>query len=610
MSETVSDNGLSHIEPPCWWVGMNTELQLMLHGKELSGAALDVYRDGMRASGVAVKALHNAESPNYLFADIAIDKDALPGTYVFKITRSNGQASNFNYTIGKKNASDRKSFTSADMLYLIMPDRFANGDSSNDSVEGCLEKANYDSKDGRHGGDIKGIADHLDYLENLGVTALWSTPLLLDDEPIYSYHGYACSDYYMIDPRYGSNDDYKNLTAEAHNHGIKMVMDFVTNHCGTAHWWMKDLPFQDWIHQWPEFTRSNYALEALSSPNATEEDITYCTEGWFDTSMPDMNMDNQYLLKYFIQSAIWWIEWAGIDGLRVDTYPYNGKEEIAAWTKGVLNEYPRLTIVGECWIHSPAQVAYWQGGKKNYDKYDSHLPMVMDFPLLDAIWEAMPAFGKSETSWGEGLTKVYQCLAHDGEYADIDRIMLFLTNHDTDRAADLIDKSIGKGRPEREVVARMKLCLTLIGTLRGMPQLYVGDENMMRADGRGGDGSRRVDFPQAWFNAEGRTASQNELVDFTSRLFQWRKGATAIHSGKTKTFSSTGNLFVYFRIAEKQKVMVVLNASAKPVEIDWNKYISCLGQSSFGTDILSETDIAFDTPYTIEPMSSMVIEFK
>lgn len=355
----------------------------------------------------------------------------------------------------------RKSFTTADMIYLLMPDRFANGDASNDSTPHTRERADRSAFFGRHGGDLQGMIDHLDYIAGLGATAVWPTPLLLDDEPEGSYHGYACGDYYRIDPRFGSNELYREFVGKAHEHGLKVIMDIVTNHCGTGHWWMKDLPFRDWIHQFPEYTGTNVCFSTNMDPNASRYDLDLQESGWFVPSMPDMNLDNPYVLQYFKQWAVWWIEYAGLDGFRVDTYPYNEKVPMSEWCAAVRREYPDFNIVGECWTSSIPQLAYWQGGNPNKDGFDSHLPSIMDFPLQEAICRALPT---DSLRWGEGMTRVYDCLSHDFVYHDLSKMMIFVANHDTDRIGDIVRRN-----PDR-----LKLSMAMLATMRGHPADILG----------------------------------------------------------------------------------------------------------------------------------------
>ena len=401
---------VSHVEPLSWWTGMNTPLQLMIHGQGVSEYVLSV--EG--GAGVAVSAVHEADSPNYLFADIKISEKACPGTYYLVFTRKGESVPAFKYPYEiesrRPGSASRKSFTTADMVYLIMPDRFANGDTSNDSVDSMAEKADRSEPFGRHGGDIQGIIDHLDYIAGLGATYVWATPFLADNAPEGSYHGYAASDYYHIDPRFGSNSLYRTFVEKASERGLGVIMDMVPNHCGTEHWWMDDLPFKDWIHQFPEYTGTNVCFSANMDPNASARDLYLNESGWFVPSMVDMNLDNPYMLRYFVQWAVWWIEYAGLEGLRVDTYPYNEKQPAADWCAAILDEYPDMNIVGECWTSSVPQLAYWQGGNQNKDGFDSNLPSIMDFPLYDALCAGLPC---DNPGWGQGMARIYDILSHD-----------------------------------------------------------------------------------------------------------------------------------------------------------------------------------------------------
>ena len=335
---------------------METPLQIMLHGVNLSGASVTL---ACHADGVEITAVHDADSPNYLFIDLKIGKETTPQMLEFNVKLRSGFPLSFRYELkARREASaSRKGFGPADLIYLLVPDRFANGDPSNDTVAGCADTCDRSRPGMRHGGDIKGIQDHLDYLSELGVTAVWPTPLLLDNEPKTSYHGYACSDYYLVDPRFGSNKDYRELVAAAHSKGLKFIMDLVPNHCATSHWWMKDLPFNDWVNRFPTFTRSNFALTTCSDPHSTKYDYELNTRGWFDYSMADVNLCNPFVFNYFRQMAVWWIEYADLDGLRVDTFPYSEKKAISEWTGDILKEYPELNIVGECWVENVATVA-------------------------------------------------------------------------------------------------------------------------------------------------------------------------------------------------------------------------------------------------------------
>lgn len=606
------DAQVQRAEPSSWWLGMKTNLQVMFYGEDIASSTVS-------AKGLKITGVHKADSPNYLFVDVEIPADAKPGTYTFKFKGPNGSFTH-PYTISErsKDSAARKGYDSSDLIYLIMPDRFANGDLSNDSTADTAEKANRANANGRHGGDIQGIIDHLDYIKSLGATAIWSTPLLLDDEPRVSYHGYACSDYYNIDPRYGTNELYRTLVTESHKRDLKVIMDIVTNHCGTAHWWMKDLPFTDWVN--PN-GRSRGSMSAYMDPNGAQVDQDEFSRVWFAASMPDMNMQNPYLLKYFTQWAIWWIEYAGLDGFRVDTFPYNDKETMSLWCAAVMNEYPSFSIVGECWMGSPAQVSYWDGRKTNFDGYSSHLTSVMDFPLMNAIISSLrPAQQSQSGRRSSGLSSVYDVIAQDYLYADPSSILLFPSNHDTNRIADDF-----QGDPRRVMMA-----MTIIATVRGIPQIYYGDEWLARASKaeRPGDGDKRVDFLGGWagdqqnlFTADGRSAEQNLVFDYMSKLFNWRKTASVIHHGRTVHFRPVAQQaqrgqeqsippYIYFRYDDDAKVMVALNASESPVKIDWERIAQMTQDVKTGTDVITGSRVNVGAETFIPAMGSLVVEFK
>lgn len=597
---TIKAQKIDRAEPLSWWVGMETPLQIMFYGEGLHGATVSC-----SGEGVTVTKVYPAQNDRYLFADVSVAADARPGEYTFVIRGGRGETA-YKYRIDerRKGSRDRKSFTSADAVYLLMPDRFANGDPSNDDTPDTREKADRSDKHGRHGGDIQGIIDRLDYLADLGVTAVWSTPLLLDDEPAYSYHGYACADYYRIDPRYGSNELYRTMVDEAHRRGLKVIMDMVPNHCGAAHRWMEALPLPDWVHTFDTFTQTNNAFSTAADPNASQADKARCVDGWFDKPMPDMNLENPFVLNYFTQWAVWWIEWAGLDGLRVDTFPYNPKEQAARWVRAIRAEYPNLNIVGECWTSSPALAAYWDGDSDNRDGYSSGLPSVMDFPLQEAL---AGAFRKDTVGWGEGLAKVYDVLAHDFLYPDPRKLMIFAGNHDTDRLAWFI-----RSDPDKA-----KLVMTMLATLRGVPQLYYGDEVMLLGDRKEGHGGQRIDFPGGWagdktdlFSDRKRTPARAQVFDHTRRLFNWRKGAKAVHEGRTLHFLPVGEVYVYFRYTDEQCVMVVVNGSRERQTLDWSRFAEMTDGYSAGTDILSGRAFRIGEPVGVEPVGSMVIELK
>ncbi len=626
----ADENQVQRVEPLSWWTGMTTDLQIMVQGP-----AISEYDVAVEGKGLSVKAVHKADSPNFLFIDMAV-KTA--GEYNLVFTRGD-DSFKYPYIIREreKGSRERESFTTADMIYLIMPDRFSSAFMDNDEqwqggeyfdgsarpwkVPETPDEVNRADAVARHGGDIQGMMNHLDYIAGLGATAIWCTPLLLDNQPRESYHGYACADYYHIDPRFGDNELYKSFVQAAHEHGLKIIMDIVTNHCGTAHWWMDDAPFKDWYHSAEPYVQMNALFSVYMDPNASIRDRERQESGWFVPSMPDMNLDNPYVLKYFQQWAIWWIEYAGLDGLRVDTYPYNEPEPMSRWCKAVTDEYPNMNIVGECWDSKIPQLAYWQKDNPNADGFNSNLPSIMDFPLESAIKQAL---NEDYVNWDEGMTRIYTVIAQDFAYKDLSHMMTFFANHDHARTGDVL----------REDPSRMKLAITLLATLRGIPQLYYGDEMMFleRKDVPSHDGAKRIDFPGGWeddvidlFDKDGRELAPRiyehaeELHDYTANLFNWRKGNKAVQDGKTLHFLSranigssniTDNTYAYFRYTDTDAVFVYINNSFEPHALDWDHYREFVEGPVNGRNVLTGEDITLRNGITIEPKSALVVEFK
>jgi len=581
---------IRHIEPLCWWTGMKTPLQLMINGEDIG--SYDVSVSGGR--GVSVSGIHKAESPNYVFVDVDIADNAAPGTYTLEFSRE-GDSFSIPYEIGarREGSQMRQGFSTSDLIYLIMPDRFANADPTNDNTFDTIETMDKEAFFGRHGGDLQGIIDHLDYIADLGATAIWLNPALEDNEPVSSYHGYACTDYYKIDSRFGGNEKYREFVKESHARGIKVIMDIVTNHAGDKHWWMEDLPFADWIHQWPDYTHSNCAFSAQNDPYCSKLDSRNMQEGWFDTSMVDMNLDNPYLLQYFKQWGIWWAEWADLDGFRVDTYPYNEKEPMAEWNKSILTEYPNFNIVGEVWSNNVPQVAYWQAGNPNRDGFNSNLPTIMDFCLQTAMCNSL---NTPYESWDEGITKVYDCIANDVYLNDVDHLMIFSSNHDQDRVADIF------GEDPRKV----KLMMTIVGTVRGIPQIYTGDEVLQTSRDRSqGHGGLRREFPDNW----SESAGAKDVHDFTRALFQWRKGSDAVQHGKTLHFLSRQNTYAYFRYTDDDAVFVFLNNNAGPFRIPWADYAEFTESHPGGWKNALTGETVDTNNLTIDEKSSIILEY-
>ena len=589
-------------EPPFWWSGMhNPELQVMFYGKDIAKYTPSV------SNNVVITNVVKTENPNYVF--VTIDTKNIAATdLTFSFKEKNRVAFTHKYSLKQRKAgsAERESYNSSDMMYLIMPDRFANGNAANDSDKNLNEKADRNNPGGRHGGDIEGIIKNLDYLQELGATALWSTPLCEDNDKGYSYHGYGQSDVYKIDARYGTNEDYVRLSAELKKRGMKLVMDYVTNHWGAEHWMYKDLPMYEWVHQFPGYSQSNYRMTTQFDPNASKVDARQCMDGWFVPSMPDLNQSNPLVLKYLTQNAIWWIEYADLGGFRVDTYSYNDKEGIAKWTKAITDEYPYFNIVGEVWMHDQAQMAYWQKDSKiaAIQSYNSYLPSVMDFTLHDAFGNA---FNEDKTDWDRGMQKVYDNFTNDFLYPDINNILIFAENHDTGRFNEIYKNDFSK----------YKMAMTLLATVRGIPQLYYGSEIGMAGDKGKGDADIRRDFPGGWagdtnnaFTKTGRTAEQQKFFELTSRLFTWRKNKEVIHTGKTTHYLPHDNVYVYFRHNDKESVMVLINNSNEAKTFGTARFGESLKSYTSGTDVVSGKSVNLKADVTMEPKSALVLELK
>lgn len=590
---------ITRVEPLCWWTDMHQPLTLMFYGEDLQDATVSIQELAagriMRGQciGLVPTGQHNAESKNYLFVDMDVRQ---AGTYRITLRKGNRRAT-YDYTIydRREGSRERQSFTSADVVYLIMSDRFVDGDPSNNSTDNTREKADKQNIHGRFGGDIQGIISQLGHISDLGATAIWPTPLLLDDEEKWSYHGYACSDYYHVDPRFGSNELYRQMVDSAHTYDIKVIMDMVPNHCGGAHWWMKDLPYRDWVNQFDEFTRTNNVFSANYDINASEYDRLLSNRGWFDHPMPDMNLENPDLLRYFQQWAIWWIEYADLDGLRVDTYPYIEKMPAANWIKAIREEYPDINIVGECWTRPASAVAYWQSGSNNKDGFDSNLPSVMDFQTNEAIRQAL---GGNDNGWGGGLTRIYDALSQDYLYGDVNNLLIFLDNHDMDRIEDVV-----KDQDPR----RTKLAYALLATMRGIPQVFAGDEyDMHSSDMSKGHSTLRMPLPMP----EQLTDEQRDMFDYQRRLLQWRKSEPVIHTGRTMHFLSRDNTYAFFRYTDEEAVFVFANASDEARTIPTTHYTEILSKYNLvGTDILTGKSVDLSlTDIEVAPVSALIVK--
>lgn len=593
------------VEPANWWVGMkNPQVQLMLHDKDIAAKQPKV-----DAKGVEIKDVVRTDNPNYLFLTLSIGKKAKPGFIDIELVGDVG-SSRVAYELKERrpNSQFRTGFCSDDAVYLLMPDRFANGDSTNDTVDGMAEKCDRNAPYGRHGGDIRGVIDHLDYIQNLGMTALWMTPVLTNDMEASSYHGYAITNYYEVDPRFGTLDDMKELSAELHKRGMKHIMDMVFNHCGTRHWWMDDLPAKDWINKWygkdgrETFVRSNYRLSIIRDRHAAKADLDVAQKGWFDVTMADMNLSNDLVKNYFIQNSIWWIETADLDGIRQDTYPYSDVTAMAEWCDRVKAEYPYFNIVGECWISEAGKLAAWQKGYgKDNGMDDSGLPCIMDFPLQEAITRAM---GEGE-GWSDGANRIYDSFANDHIYPDPMNILIFGENHDTGRMLTQMNDD----------ESSLRLATALLATARGIPQLYYGSEALMRGNGFDGHANIRRDFPGGWaadfldyFSS--MPADAKYMRDYTARLFNFRKKSMALRRGSMTHYLPQGNVYVFFRYdaVTQSRVMTILNLANESRTLDLGRYADDLcGEEVKGVDVVSGQSLDCKGSMTVAGRQAMVI---
>ncbi|WP_273046804.1 glycoside hydrolase family 13 protein [Pseudoalteromonas sp.] len=587
------------VEPANWWVGMKKNtITLMLHEQNITNTEFML----LPYQGVELTNATRTENPNYVFLHVTISDTAQAGTLKFNSSDNN----NFSFSLLErtKNSAEREGFSSKDTVYLINPDRFVNGDKQNDTVSGMLEKVNPTFKGGRHGGDIQGVINALPYLKDLGITQLWLTPVLENNMPDYSYHGYAITDFYNVDPRMGSNSLYKSLSIKAKDQGIGLVMDMVLNHFGAEHKWMKDKPSKDWINFNGEFKNgknaTSHARQTIQDPHASEYDKRQFNDGWFVASMPDLNQRQPLLSEYLIQNVLWWIEYADLSGIRVDTYSYSDKAFLTAWTKAIMDEYPHFNIVGEEWTSNPAIASYWQRKKVNQDGYTSSLPSIMDFSLQEALIQAL----NEEESWSTGWVKVYQSLANDFLYPDTDNIMVFADNHDMSRVYTELKQDL----------AKTKMAMTMLLTTRGIPQIYYGTEVLLDNTPSKDHGDIRIDFPGGFehqqanaFTGEDLTADQHSMHTMMSALLHFRKTSPALTNGKLTHFSPKNGVYSYARLSDEQTVLVFLNKNAQTInqELDYMKEV--LPHNTKAKDILSNETHMLKSKLTLKPMSATVL---
>ena len=589
------------IAPSYWWADMkNPELQILLYGNHISSSEVS-----LSGKGVILKEVVKQDNPNYLLLYIDLSEAE---AQTFNIALKDGKKKlTIPYELKPRvrKGEDVKGFTSEDVLYLIMPDRFANGNPDNDIVEGMLEnRVDRNDSFARHGGDLQGIADYLDYIADLGVTAIWLNPTQENDMKEGSYHGYAITDYYQLDRRLGSNEEFKTLVEKAHQKGLKVVMDMIFNHCGSENYLFKDKPSKEWFNFHSEYVQTSFKTASVMDVHASEYERKIATDGWFTSVMPDWNQRNRHVARYLIQNSIWWIEYTGINGIRQDTHPYADFDFMSEWCKEVLEEYPYFNIVGETWLNSNVLVSYWQKDSKLAAPRNSNLPTVMDFPLQSLMNQA---FDEETGEWGGGLYKLYDYLTQDIVYADPMNLLVFFDNHDTSRFATTDEKA--------DNLTRYKQTITFLLTTRGIPQIYYGTEILMAADKANGDGLLRCDFPGGWqndakncFEATNRTPQQNEAFSFMQKLLQWRKGNEVIAKGKLKHFAPNKGIYVYERKYGNQSVVVFLNGNDREQTIDLHPYQEILSTSS-AHDLLTDKKIELRNELTLPSRGIYLLAF-
>lgn len=615
---------ISRIDPTDWYVGMkNPQLQLMVYGKNIR----DVKSVTTAYPGVVVDSLVRLDSPNYLLVYINL-KDAKAGEMTLNF---DGKKVRYQLKDRAMAGADRYGFSNADVLYMLMPDRFANGSVKNDQLKGMnTYRVDRSEPSLRHGGDLEGIRQHLDYFNQLGVTALWLTPVLENNSPdnnkYSTYHGYATTDYYKVDPRFGTNDEYRKLVAEAHQHGLKVVMDMIFNHCGFEHPWVSDMPSKDWFNtpEWLEesknvgrdattgqpngtpaandkYLQTSYKLTPVLDPYASKVDFHETVDGWFVPSMPDLNQRNPHVIRYLIQNSEWWIESVGIDGIRMDTYPYADRDAMALWMKTLDEEYPNFNTVGETWVTEPAYTAAWQKDSRLTDR-NSYLKTVMDFSFFDKLNQA-----KSEETddWWKGFNRIYNSLCYDYLYANPSSVLAFVENHDTDRF-------LGNGKDS----TALKQAYALLLTIKRTPQLYYGTEVLMNGTKEVTDGNVRKDFPGGFpgdvhncFSAAGRTKAENAMFDWTSRLLHWRQGNDVITKGKQIQFIPWKGVYVIARQYAGKTVMTILNGKRSDNQVEVSRYAEVIGSHTTAKDVITGEAIDLTRNINLSQRQALVIEF-
>ena len=575
-------NKLPKIEPPSWWAGMkHTHLQLLIYWENISESTPSI-----SYPGITLEKIVKVENPNYLFLDIHFSKDVRPGTFPIEFYRKNELILSYDYQLRERKlqSAERQGFSNKDIIYLITPDRFANGNPENDTIEGMRENLDRSNKAGRHGGDIQGIINHLDYIADMGFTAIWLNPVLENNMAKYSYHGYSTTDFYKVDPHFGTNRDYQRLSLEARKRGILLIKDMIANHCGLNHWWTNDLPTSDW-YNFQHLEKKPYSTHfrtTLADPYAADVDQISHSNGWFDTVTPDLNQQNPLLANYIIQNSIWWIEFADLGGIRQDTYSYADADFMREWSRRIMREYPNFNIVGEEWTKNPAIVSRWQVGKKNANGYVSHLPSVMDFPLHEAL---ISALNKKAARYTNSFTELYEMLANDFLYSDPYNLVMFVDNHDTPRFINHL--------AERADLFRMGLIYLF--TTRGIPQIYYGTEIMLGNPVNSRDHAViRMDMPGGWagdsvnvFRWTGLSKTQQENKAFLKKLVHLRKNTTALQTGHLKHFAPTNETYLMIRYDDESKIISAFNKNPQEIALELDRFAEALADATSARNVLT-----------------------
>ncbi|WP_298117589.1 glycoside hydrolase family 13 protein [Flavobacterium sp.] len=593
---------IKRIEPSNWWIGMHlNEITLLVYGD-----AINSLEPSIQYKGVSITKVDQVENPNYLFITVNINQSAEPGKVKINFKKNDKLISTKEFSLlsREKESENRASFTQKDAILLIVPDRFANDNPKNDNAIGYLEKANRTNESGRHGGDIQGIINRLDYIQSMGYTQIWNTPLIENNMPKYSYHGYAATDFYKIDSRFGTNDDFKKLVTEAKKRKIGLIWDVVLNHCGLEYYFVKDLPTNDWLNFQETKTKTNHIKSTQLDKYATMVDKNKYTDGWFDDSMPDLNQKNPFVASFLIQNSIWWIEYAGLSGIREDTFSYSDKDFLAKWTKAILEEYPNFNIVGEEMTTVTELAAYWQKDKVNADGYKCYLPTLMDFSLTENLVKSLTTTNNWWSTWKE----VYQGIGQDYIYPNPNNLLIFPDNHDLDRFYSRINKDF----------EHWKIGMVFYATMRGIPQFYYGTELLYSNEVSGNDGQRRADFYGGWQNdskdaitKKGLTENEQKAQQFFSTLLNWRKSSNAIHTGKFKHYAPNQNdVYVYFRYTDKEKVMVILNKNKEKVSLDMKHFEEMIPSSFNAIDAITNTKLFVNNTLDVEAKSTLILEIK